>query len=60
MANPGRRPTETELKLIVPPGAERRLAEVAELRPPYASEPKTKHIVTTYFDTPERWRRCTL
>ena len=53
MAKPDR-PTETELKLIVSPSAEERLAGLAAFRPPRASKPKTQHIVTTYFDTPNQ------
>ena len=53
MAKPDR-PTETELKLIVSPSAEERLARLAAFRPPRASKPKTQHIVTTYFDTPNQ------
>ncbi len=51
MAKPDRR-TETELKLVVSPSAEHRLAGLAVFRPPCASKPKTQRIVTTYFDTP--------
>jgi len=46
--------TETELKLVISPAAERRLEELAAFRPPSASEPKSQRIVTTYFDTPHR------
>jgi hypothetical protein len=46
-------PTETELKLTVPPAVENRLGQLPAFRPPAASEPRTEHIVTTYFDTPE-------
>ncbi len=46
------RPLETELKLAVSPAGERRLAEHAAFQPPRASEPKSEHIITTYFDTP--------
>jgi inorganic triphosphatase YgiF len=53
MAEPGQA-IETELKLALTPAAEKLLPELGAFRPPRASEPETKRIVTTYFDTPNR------
>jgi triphosphatase len=52
MAGTTNRSTETELKLGFAPVAERALAEHAVFRPPGSSPPEKRHIVTTYFDTP--------
>ena len=52
MDKPRRHQAETELKLNISPAGEKRIAELAVLRPPRASEPKSQRIVTTYFDTP--------
>ena len=50
MDGPSKPATETELKLIFPPGAERVLAGHPAFRSRGAA-PKRRRIVTTYFDT---------
>jgi len=47
-------PSETELKLVLTPAAERILPELEIFKPPRASEPESERVVTTYFDTPSR------
>ena len=47
-------PTETELKLVLTPAAERLLPELETFKPPRASMPNSQRVVTTYFDTPTR------
>jgi len=49
-----RQPTETELKLVLTPAAERLLPELENFKPPRASSPKSQRVVTTYFDTSNR------
>src|SRR5271165_384775 len=44
-------PIEVELKFILSPNAERRLAKLPEFGPPMASAPITRRLVSTYFDT---------
>jgi hypothetical protein len=41
MDKPRRHQAETELKLNISPAGEKRIAELAVLRPPRASEPKS-------------------
>ena len=45
---------ETELKLSFPPEAAGRLADHPALKPPCAGQPRSVHLVSTYFDTPSR------
>jgi triphosphatase len=52
--SPRHEPTETELKLFVSPADGNSLTAHPALNPPNASEPRSEHIVTTYFDTPRR------
>jgi triphosphatase len=47
-------PTELEVKLRLPPGAEAALEGHPALRPPGAAAPELREETTTYFDTPGR------
>ena len=51
MVNREGQPIEIELKFILSPDAARRLARLPEFRPPTASAPVTRRLVSTYFDT---------
>jgi inorganic triphosphatase YgiF len=46
--------TETELKLLISKGSEKRLAEHPIFEVLHATKAKTERIVTTYFDSPDQ------